>query len=85
MEEVVSGEDGDDQEPRHRRGAWVALLVERLTLDFSLGHDLRAVGSSPVLGPKLSSLLGILSPSGPGDSWGLILSRILEDDSSLIK
>jgi len=29
------------------RGAWVAQLVKCPTLDFSSGHDLRVVGSSP--------------------------------------
>ena len=44
-------------------GAWVAHLVERPTLDFSSGHDLRVVGSSPALVSPLTvqSLLGILS------------------------
>ena len=36
------------------RGAWVAQLVEHLTLDFGSGHDLRVMGSSPVLGSVLS-------------------------------
>ena len=35
-------------------GAWVAQSVERLTLDFSSGHDLRVMGSSPALGSVLS-------------------------------
>ena len=44
-------------------GAWVAQSVERLTLDFSSGHDLRVVGSSPALGSARTarSLPGILS------------------------
>ena len=37
------------------RGAWVARSVERLTLDFSSGHDPRVVGSSPALGSALSA------------------------------
>ena len=37
-----------------RRSAWVALLVEHLTLDFSPGHDRRIVGLSPELGSMLS-------------------------------
>ena len=43
-------------------GAWVARLVECLTLDFSSGCDPRVVGSSPVSGSLLSGepLLGIL-------------------------
>ena len=49
------------------RGAWVAQSVECLTLDFSSGHDPRAVGSSPASGSvlKACSLLGILFPSAP--------------------
>ena len=35
-------------------GAWVAQLVEHLTLDFSLGHDLRVVRLSPT---HISSVL----------------------------
>ena len=34
--------------------AWVAQLVEHPTLDFSSGHDLRVVGSSPESGSMLS-------------------------------
>ena len=37
------------------RGAWVAQLVERPTLDLSSGLDLRVVSPSPTLG----SVLGI--------------------------
>ena len=33
---------------------WVAQLVKHLTLDFSPGHDLMVVRSSPVLGSMLS-------------------------------
>ena len=36
------------------RGSWVAQLVERLTLDFSSGHDPRVVGLGLVLGYALS-------------------------------
>ena len=36
-------------------GAWVAQSVECLTLDFSSGHDLRVVGSSPASGSVLST------------------------------
>ena len=32
------------------RGAWVAQLVDHLTLDFDSGHDPRVVGLSPTLG-----------------------------------
>ena len=38
----------------HRRDAWVAQTLKCLTLDFSSGHDLRGVGSSPLLGSVLS-------------------------------
>ena len=31
-------------------GAWVVQSFKHLTLDFSSGHDLKAVGSSPMLG-----------------------------------
>ena len=34
----------------HYWGAWVAQMVERLTLDFSSGHGLKVVGCSPVSG-----------------------------------
>ena len=37
------------------RGAWVALSVERLTLDFGSGRDLTVVGSSPASGPTVVS------------------------------
>jgi len=44
----------------------VAQSVERLTFDFSSGHDLRVMGSSPKWGSKLGGgLLGILSPPAP--------------------
>ena len=44
------------------REAWMAQLVEWLTPDFGLGHDLRVLRSSPELGSTLSgSLLKILS------------------------
>ena len=36
------------------RGAWVAQLVECLTLDFVSGHDPRVVGLSPAGGITLS-------------------------------
>jgi len=63
--EVVSGEVADDQKSRHRRGTWVAQSVECLTLDFSLGHDFRVLGSSPESGSMLSvqSAWDSLSPS----------------------
>ena len=35
------------------RGAWVAQSVRRQALDLSLGHDLRVVGWSPMLGSVL--------------------------------
>ena len=49
----------------HIGGAWVALLVGPLTLDFSSGHNPGAVGSSPVSGSAMTvqSLLRILSLS----------------------
>ena len=34
--------------------AWMAQLVEHLTLDFGSGHDPRVMGSSPTLGSVLS-------------------------------
>ena len=34
-------------------GAWMAQLVEHLTLDFDSGHDLRALRWSPGLGSML--------------------------------
>jgi len=36
------------------RGAWVAQLVERRTLDFGSGRGLGVVGSGPALGSVLS-------------------------------
>ena len=35
------------------RGAWVAKSVKQPTLDFGLGHDLRAVRWSPSVGSTL--------------------------------
>lgn len=32
---------------------YVSHMVELLTLNFSLGHDLRVIGLSPALGPVL--------------------------------
>ena len=48
-------------------GIWVTQLVKHLTLDFSVGHDLRVVRSSPVSGSALSkeSALHSLSLSLP--------------------
>jgi len=40
------------------RGTWVAQSVKRPTLDFGSGHDLRILGSSPVLGGVVSTLSG---------------------------
>ena len=36
------------------KGAWVAQSVKHPTLDFSPGHDLRGMGSSPYQGSMLS-------------------------------
>jgi len=45
------------------QGAWVTQLMKRPTLDFSSGHDLRVVRSSPASGSCWAwSLLKILSP-----------------------
>ena len=35
------------------KDTWVAELVKHLTLDFSTGHDLIVVGSTPALGSAL--------------------------------
>lgn len=35
-------------------GVWVAQCNRHLTPDFGLGHDLRLLGSSPVMGSALS-------------------------------
>lgn len=35
------------------RGTWMAQLVERLTLDFSLSYEFGVVGSSPASGSTL--------------------------------
>ena len=44
--------------------AWVAELADYLTLVFGSGHDLRVMGSSPMLAPcSVGSLLEILSLS----------------------
>ena len=37
-------------------GTWVPQVVEHQTLDFSSGHDLRVLGSSPALGSMLSGV-----------------------------
>ena len=37
------------------RGGLETQLIERLTLDFSSGHDLRIMGWSSTLGPVLST------------------------------
>ena len=46
-------------------GTWVAQLVECLTLDFSLGHGLRVMELSPILGSLLSEESACASPSAP--------------------
>ena len=38
----------------HSRGAWVAQLVKRPTLDFGSGHDLTVVQWSPMSGSVLN-------------------------------
>lgn len=48
-------------------GAWVAQLVEGLTLGFSTGSDLRVVGLSPVLGSGFKQ----------GVCWRFSLSHVL--------
>ena len=35
-------------------GTWVTQPIERLTLDFGSGHDLRVMGSSPALDSSVS-------------------------------
>ena len=45
----------------------MAQLVERLTLDFGSGHDLRIMGLSPMLGSMLSG-------ESAGDSLSLSLT-----------
>ena len=45
------------------RGTWVAHSLERLTLDFSSGHDLGVVRLSPTAGSALST-----ESSGPTPS-----------------
>ena len=40
-------------------------MVERLTLDFGSGHDLRVLKSSPVLGSELNTEHAGDSPSAP--------------------
>ena len=44
----------DYKQKMNFRGVWVAKSVERPTLDFSSGHDPRAVGSSSASGSALS-------------------------------
>ena len=39
----------------HFGGAWVAQSVKCLTLGFSSGHDLRDLGSSPMMGSMLNA------------------------------
>jgi len=50
---------------KNGRDTWVALSVKHQTLDFSSGHDLRVLGSSPASGSMLSgeSVWDFLSPS----------------------
>lgn len=49
----------------HKRATWVARLVGSPTLEFSLGHDLRVPGLSPILGSVLNrkSARGVSLPS----------------------
>ena len=64
------------------KDAWVALSVKCPILDFSSGHDLTIVRSSPMLGSLLSreSAWDSLSPSAP-----LLLSKIYINKTFLKK
>ena len=42
------------RQKKQRRGAWVAQVVEHLTLDFGSSHDPRVMGSSSASGFTLS-------------------------------
>ena len=54
MENFQAKRDGDDPfkilKEINCQGTWVIQLVEHLSRDFSLGHNPRVVGSSPVSG-----------------------------------
>ena len=58
-------------------GTWVAQLVKHLTLDFSLGHDLRVVRSSSKTGSLISQGSAgdsvFPSPSAPPQTHALSL------------
>jgi len=53
------------------RGAWVAQLFGHPTLDFSSGHDLGVVGSSPVSDAAFSGESAGDSPSAPSPTLSL--------------
>ena len=57
-------DEGTDFEEK-KKGAWVAQLLKRLTLDLGSGHDLTVGEFKPHVGSALRrrSLLGILSLS----------------------
>ena len=62
------------------RGIWAAQSVEQLTLDFSSGHDLTTMESSPVLGSVLS-----MEPASDSLSLPLPLSPTHTHSFSKIK
>ena len=47
------------------RGAWVAQLVERLTLDIGSGHDLMVCGFEPLIGVSAVSTESASDPLSP--------------------
>ena len=61
------------------RGTWVAQLVEQVTLDFGLGHDLGVLGLSLCQAPCLAGSLlqdsSSPSPSAPPPAQALSLSN----------
>ena len=63
---------------QHSRGAWVAQLVEYVTLDFGSGYDPRVVGCSPTVGSTLS-----MEPTENSLSVSLSLSLSLSVSLSL--
>ena len=60
-------------------GAWVAQLVKCPTLDFSSGHDLTVVRSSPTLGSMLS-MGPAWDPLSPSRSAPLFHSHTLSQN-----
>ena len=61
---------------RYLQSAWVAQVVEHLTLGFSSGHDLGALGLSPMSGSILSAESACSSLCSSSHSLSISLSKI---------